>query len=282
MKITTLIENSKENRSSDLEAEHGVSLYIETGGTRLLFDTGKSDRFLKNAKKLGISIAGADMLVISHAHYDHGGGLKYFLEENKNAKVYLKSEAFLEYYAKRGLVKKKHAGLDRRLYDLYRERFVSTAHPAEPKSNIFILPEIADIHPRPSGNRVLFEKQGGKLIPDRFEHELVLVIRENDGLVVFSGCSHRGILNMVETVEEHFGTEKIRALIGGFHLVNPAKRNASENDEIVREIGRSLSDKKQLRKIFTGHCTGEKPYGLLKEEMGEKLDSFKTGKVISL
>ena len=281
MEITTLIENSKENRSSDLEAEHGVSLYIETSSTRLLFDTGKSDRFLKNARKMNVSVSDADMLVISHGHYDHGGGLEYFFGENDKAPVYMKEAAFSRYYAKRGIFK-RYIGLDRRLYDLYRERFVFTAHPAEPKNNIFILPEIADIHQRPSGNRVLFEKQGRKLLPDRFEHELVLVIRENDGLVVFSGCSHRGILNMVETVEDRFGTEKIKALIGGFHLVNPAQRNASENDEIVREIGRSLSRKTQLRKIFTGHCTGEKPYSLLKEEMGGKLDSFRTGKVISL
>ena len=279
MTITTLIENGKEDETSGLEAEHGVSLYIETGGMKLLFDTGKSDLFLKNANRLGISLKDADMLVTSHGHYDHGGGLKWFLTINDRAPVYLKEEAFSRYFAKRGVLK-KYIGLDRGLFDLHRDRFIFPVHETEPQRDVFILPEIADIHGRPSGNRVLFEKKGAGLMPDRFAHELVLVIRETDGLVVFSGCAHRGILNIVETVEERFGTEKIKALIGGFHLVNPAKRNESDDEETVRKTGRYLAGKKQILRTFTGHCTGEKPYGLLKEQLGERLQRFSTGKVI--
>lgn len=281
MTITTLIENSREDESSDLQTEHGVSLYIRKGGKNILFDTGQSDKYFKNAEKLGLSIEDVDILIISHGHFDHGGGLKQFLEENSRAKVYLKEGAFGKTYAKRGIFR-KYIGLDKSLLGPYRERFVYVEEKAEPLKNVFILPDITDRHPRPAGNRVLFEKQGGRFVPDDFGHELVAVFREKNGLVVITGCSHRGILNMIETAEQEFPDEPIKAVLGGFHLMNPAKGVMAETEETVRSIGKTLLQKKHVGKIYSGHCTGEKPYELLKEELGSKLDSFRTGKVITL
>jgi 7,8-dihydropterin-6-yl-methyl-4-(beta-D-ribofuranosyl)aminobenzene 5'-phosphate synthase len=281
MTITTLIENSRQNESSSLQTEHGVSLYIQTGGKNILFDTGQSDKFLNNAKRLGLSIADVDILIISHGHFDHGGGLKHFFAENGRAKVYLKEGSFGKTYAKRGIFR-RYIGLDEKLFASNRERFVFVTNKTEPLENVFILPDITDRHPRPAGNRVLFEKQGTKLVPDDFGHELVAVFREKDGLVVITGCSHRGILNMIETAEEEFPNKPIKAVLGGFHLMNPAKGVMAETEETVRTIGKTLLKKKHIGKVYSGHCTGEKPYALLKEELGSKLDSFRTGKVITL
>ena len=279
MEITTLIENSKEDESSDLLPEHGVSLFFRTKKHTILFDTGKSDRFLKNAKILRVPVTDVDILVISHGHYDHGGGLKAFLLENNHAKVYLKEEAISEYYAKRGLLK-KYIGLDRALIDTHSDRFVFIKEDTEIDKGIFILSEIKDSYPRPSGNSLLYEKSGGKIFLDRFLHELILVINEEGELVVFTGCSHRGILNMIETVESRFENTAISGVLGGFHLMNPIKNRMSENEDAVRNIGRTLLKKKNLEMVYSGHCTGNEAYMLLKAEMKSKLDLFSTGKVI--
>jgi len=125
-------------------------------------------------------------------------------------------------------------------------------------------------------------QENGSYVPDVFKHELILVIREQDELVVFTGCSHNGILNMVETVEKLFKGERIKVVFGGFHMMNPATKKMTETHEEVLKIGRLLSEKTHLKKVFTGHCTGKKAYEILKSQMGEKLGSFATGSVMSI
>ena len=92
MKITCLAENTTSR--PDIEAEHGLSLYIETNGKKILFDMGQGELFIRNAKRLGIDLSDVDIAVISHGHYDHGGGLRSFLEINKKAPVYISEHAF--------------------------------------------------------------------------------------------------------------------------------------------------------------------------------------------
>ena len=87
MIITVLSENL--TSSDKLGSEHGLSLYIETETHKILFDTGASGLFAENAGKLGVDLAKVDLAVISHGHYDHGGGLKTFLGINNRAKIYL-------------------------------------------------------------------------------------------------------------------------------------------------------------------------------------------------
>ncbi len=97
MKITTLIENTK-NDSEKLTSEHGLCLHIEKDGKKILFDTGRTDNFIINANRLGISLKDVDVVVLSHGHGDHGGGLIPFFKVNNNAKVYMKKEASRNFY----------------------------------------------------------------------------------------------------------------------------------------------------------------------------------------
>ena len=99
MRIKVLAEDTSSN--SSMKSEHGLSLYIETMGKKILFDTGASNLFLENAEKMGISIKDVDLAVISHGHYDHGGGLRGFFEENDKAKVYIHKKAFEPHFSKR-------------------------------------------------------------------------------------------------------------------------------------------------------------------------------------
>jgi len=87
---------------------------------------------------------------------------------------------------------------------------------------------------------------------------------------------------MIDTVEDRFNGESIKAVFGGFHLMNPATKQMTETQEEVVRIGKLLRDKVHLKKVFTGHCTGKKAYDILKSQMGEKLGYFSTGSVMSI
>jgi 7,8-dihydropterin-6-yl-methyl-4-(beta-D-ribofuranosyl)aminobenzene 5'-phosphate synthase len=280
MKITTLIENTKYEKAEDVKAEHGISLFVEFNSHKLLFDTGASSLFCENAKNLNLSIKEIDFTVISHGHYDHGGGLKTFIEENPNAPIYLIEEAFNNYYAKKPGFGKRYIGLDKVLLTNFNQRFIFVKDFTKVNDNIFIISGIPEIHPKPLGNKRLLSKIDGRFETDDFKHELIFVVREPDGLVVFTGCSHNGILNMIDTVENRFKGEHIKAVFGGFHLMNPRTKKMTEKQEEVVKIGRFLFDKPHLKIVFTGHCTGKDAYDLLKSQMGEKLEYFSTGSVI--
>jgi 7,8-dihydropterin-6-yl-methyl-4-(beta-D-ribofuranosyl)aminobenzene 5'-phosphate synthase len=282
MKITTLIENTKDEKTESVKAEHGISLFLEFDSHKVLFDMGLSSLFYENAKHLNLPLEEVEFAVVSHGHLDHGGGLKTFLEANSKAPIYVKEEAFNGYYRKIAGFIKKYIGLDKALISTFKQRFVFVKGFTEIGDGIFIITDILENHSKPVGNKQLLSQKNGSYVPDEFKHELILVIREQDGLVVFTGCSHNGILNMVETVEKRFKGKRIKTVFGGFHMMNPATKKMTETHEEVIKIGRVLSEKTHLKKVFTGHCTGKKAYDILKSQIGEKLGYFSTGSIISI
>jgi 7,8-dihydropterin-6-yl-methyl-4-(beta-D-ribofuranosyl)aminobenzene 5'-phosphate synthase len=282
MKITTLIENTKDKHAGGVGSEHGVSLFVELDALNLLFDTGASSLFLRNAARLNLNIGDIDLAVVSHGHYDHGGGLETFLKENERAPVYIHGEAFGNIYKRTAGSHYKYVGLDKTLKEKHRNRFVFVSGFTEVRDNVFILTDMLQNHPRHRSNRTLMVERQGTNVPDDFAHEIMLVIREHNGLVVFTGCSHSGILNMIETVENRFEGEFIKAVIGGFHLMNISEKKLEERVEDVAKIARQLNGRPRLQRVFTGHCTGSEAYDILKSLMHEKLAHFAAGSVITL
>ena len=244
IKVVTLIEDTKINESKDIVGGHGLSLYIERNGQRILFDTGPSSQFIRNSEKLGVDIKRVDLVIISHAHMDHLGGLPFFLWTNKKASVYLGKNA-LKNQAFRVLCSK----MDERSFN--RIRFVDEF--TEIAQGIFILTEVEERHP----------------IRDRVDHEIVLVIKNNNKLIIFSGCSHGEILNIIGTVTRVFPNIYIKAVIGGFHLTETPK-------DFVEQIGKEMS-KYSIERIYTCHCTGVENYRILKTILGAKIEYISTG-----
>ena len=243
MKITALLENT--TRRADIGCEHGLSLYIDTGTHKILFDMGQSSLFYENAIKLGVDLTKVDFAVISHGHNDHGGGLATFLEINKTAPVYVSQGAFIPHYNARG----EYIGLDTALRDNPRIKYVSDI--TAPSNGITLYPFLTKDLIKPISPWGLTELENGTLLPEEFRHEQYLEIKENGKTVLFSGCSHRDILNIVNSFEPTF-------LIGGFHI------SKEENSQAVLSLAKELSRYKTF--FYTCHCTGLKQYATLKEQ----------------
>ncbi|AVP54055.1 metal dependent hydrolase [Clostridium tetani] len=275
MKVITLIENTK-GSSKDLICEHGLSIYIETNNKRILFDTGRTDSFIINANNLGINLEKIDAAVISHGHSDHGGGLLPFLDINHKAKVYAKKGVNQDYYFNT-IITSKNVSINKEVFNKHSRRFNYVDEFTEIMDNVYIITDIEKPYEVPKGNKYLFAREGEKVVRDKFNHELIMVIRENDELIIFTGCSHNGTANMIETVRNRFPNLKIKALIGGFHLVKmPLIESLGASQEEIDIIVRKIKDE-NIEKVYTGHCTGEKAFKKLENALGSDIIYIRTG-----
>lgn len=281
MRMTVLIENDGAAERSDLVAEFGLSLHFEFHGTRILFDTGASGAFAGNAERLGIDLAAVDIAVLSHHHFDHGGGLARFLDLNRRARVYLRRAEHAERFF-RFLGKTRPVGVDLDLFTRFPGRFIEISQSVDVRPGISLLTEVGRAHPRPRGNRHLKVRRGRRFDRDPFDHELTMVLNDDDGMVVVTGCSHGGVLNMIDAAAGHFPGSRIKAVVGGFHLVGlPFPGAMGERRHDVEDLGRSLRDRCQ-GPVFTGHCTGAKAFSVLQGVLGERLHGFPTGTAVEL
>jgi 7,8-dihydropterin-6-yl-methyl-4-(beta-D-ribofuranosyl)aminobenzene 5'-phosphate synthase len=282
MRIRALVENSVLPGRDDLTPEFGLSLAVEREHDRILFDTGASGVFAANAVVLGFDLETVDVAVLSHHHFDHGGGLAAFLERNATAAVHLGPGPPCERQFRALGIVRRSIGLDPEVVAAAGDRLQAVEGEVEIAQDVFLLRGIGGSFPRPRGNRRLFVAGPGGWEPDPFDHELVMVVRDSDGLVVFTGCSHNGVLNMVSAARERFPGEPVRAVLGGFHLIGiPILPTMAASRAEVEAIGRQLLDW-SVGRVFTGHCTGARGYRVLQGVMGDTLQPLATGTVIEV
>lgn len=272
IRIVSLTDNL--SGRPELKAKHGLALYIETSGHKILFDTGPDSTFLKNAEKLGIDLAAVDTVIISHGHYDHGGGLEAFLKINSRAAVYIRKPAFDPYYT-RVLGISKYIGLSPSLKD--HPNLFFTDEYLKIDGELALFSGVTERKLFSEANGSLFVKEDGNMVPDSFRHEQYLIIRDGEKQVLITGCSHTGIVNIVEKFNREYRAGTDVTVIGGFHLYDIARKKY-EKDEVICAVSDEL--KALGGAYYTCHCTGKHAYDLMKDRMTEKLSYLSVGREV--
>lgn len=255
MKLITLMENT--SGRPDLTAEHGLSLYLETGSKKILFDAGQSSGFADNAERLGVDLSAVDFAVLSHGHYDHGGGLKCFREVNPTAPIYLSCYAFHHHCNASG----KEIGLEKNLQQAEPLAFVEDVLKIAPGLTLYSCNDRVREFPTDTSGMTA----NGE--PETFRHEQYLLVREGEKRILISGCSHKGILNIVRWFQPDI-------LIGGFHFMK------IQDEAVLKAAAEALLQYSTV--YYTGHCTGEAQFAYLKAIMGDRLHRIQTGAVLEI
>ena len=270
MKATVLIDNI----GNDLcKGEWGLSIHICHNNKKILLDTGSSFLFSKNAERLGIDLKDIDYGVLSHAHYDHSDRMDTFFEKNGSSKFYLQKTAKQKCYGGR-FIFLRYIGIKKGMLEKYDNRieYIDSLHTL--CNNAYLLPHSESSPFTAKKSSILRIKKGKKIESDDFRHEQSLVIRTEKGLVVFNSCSHTGVDNIINEVAESFPGEKIYAYIGGFHLYKSSDSDVKALAKRIKELN--------IQEIYTGHCTGNKAFEILKCELGSTVQQLHVGLIIEI
>ena len=276
MKVVILIDNNPDPKGEYL-TEHGICIYFEADGLKWLFDVGASPNFGINARKMGIDVKEVDYLILSHAHRDHTGGLEYFLRKNKKARVIMaplsSGELFVSYR------KEIHHDItiNQKVIADFADRFIFADSDLSLSPNVTIIRNIPKIDPLPKANSLLFQTNGEVERADDFRHEVALAVKTTAGIVLFSGCSHHGILNILRAASLTFKQEKIIATIGGTHLLDNDWYSLFETTEEVTEMANVISLNYPDMQLITGHCTGHQAQQLFSSILDNRFELFYSG-----
>jgi metal-dependent hydrolase (beta-lactamase superfamily II) len=272
MRIVCLSENTR--GMADCPAEHGLSFYIETERHKVLMDTGQSDLFIRNAEKLGIDLKDVDSVFLSHGHYDHGGGLPAFAGIGGNARIYIRKEAFGDFYSGSG-GKVHYIGLSPGVRSLPGLVITGKKEETGKEEGIYridgelsLFSGIGNKRPLPSANDTLMIMTKSGLVRDDFSHEQCLVVTEGERQVLLSGCAHHGILNVLDRFREIYRKEPY-AVVSGFHMSRKDGICRAEDIRMIRDTALELIKTETV--FYTGHCTGTGPFDIMKKIMGDRL-----------
>lgn len=271
LRITVLVENHAGQRG--LLAEHGLALWIEAGKRKILFDTGQGLALAHNAGQLGIDLASADAVVLSHGHYDHTGGLAANLPRFRSARVYAHPDAFLRRFTPRGEIGIQSTSPPIRDADHLREQvgeLVLTSGPTRVAEGVRVTGQI----PR----RNSFEDTGGPFHldeactqPDALDDDQALYAETTEGLVVLLGCAHAGVVNTLDCVVDLAQQTRIRAVLGGMHLIRASEERLANTVAALK--------RHDVKLLAPAHCTGWPATLALWSALPQRCAECRTGSV---
>jgi len=274
---TVLIENTSD---SSLACEHGLSILIEFEGKRILLDAGSSEAFCANADAMALSLEGLDACVLSHGHYDHSGGFGAVFRRDPEAKVYARKEALDVYLSGAGGM---HEISVPRQVSSCRDRFIPVDGFREIFSRVFLVPHHTAGLDAIGEKCRLYKRAEGRIVPDDFVHEQSLVFSTEKGLIIFNSCSHGGVASIIREAREACGGKPVYAYIGGMHM--KGKKDGREictfSEAEVDALCETIRQE-GIEWVYTGHCTGDIGFQLLKDRLGEIVQRLTTGFVIEM
>jgi 7,8-dihydropterin-6-yl-methyl-4-(beta-D-ribofuranosyl)aminobenzene 5'-phosphate synthase len=279
MEFVVLVENLP-NPDIGMLTEHGLSIYCVHNNTKWLFDTGASDAYLQNAHKLGINIAEVDYLFLSHGHNDHTGGLESFLNVNLKAKIILSEKVLGNTFLSTKYHPKKDISIRHELIYKHLNRCIFINSNKRIQEDFFVVNDIPAHYAVPKGNRHLLVSSAQHEQPDTFEHEIALAIQTPKGIIILSGCAHRGILNILAACETYFVNTPLISCIGGTHLLNSHHNCIYETDEEIESIANIIRKKYPGLKLISGHCAGENSKMIMNKILSNDFETIFTGKKI--
>ena len=255
LSLIVLVENSTLT-DRYFGGEPGLSFLIETEGKKILFDTGYSDLFLQNAAKMGISLLDLDMVVLSHGHLDHSGGLfplirhmtRSIIEGIPVKKPLLVAHPWCFYPRPKSPVPDTGAVLSEqdlsRFFDVH-----TSAVPWHLTKNMVFLGEIERNfgfeHTEPGMRKIIMPD--GSAREDHILDDSALAFHLDEGLVIITGCSHAGICNIVEKAKTVCGEDRVIGIIGGLHLLKPSSVRLKKTGEYLQHL--------RLQSLHACHCT---------------------------
>ena len=296
MRIRILTENTANKRG--LIAEHGLSLIIEANNRKILFDSGQSDVYIKNAAKLKEDLTNLDAIILSHGHYDHCGGIEFFPQadywwnEKKLPPLYVREGAFRD---KRHYKEGNYAqiGIDWPKSH-YKGQIIETGERYDFGGGFTLLGKIGyetEFEPKPEGFFIVKEnfppestlaseqnkiseqnmpseqnisspQSTPNLTPDLMEDEQLLVVETPQGLSLFMGCSHMGIINCIRRVQKEFPGKRIHSILAGMHLKSASQTRLKQTIEELKKL--------DFDYLIPVHCTGLYAIIRMKQELGER------------
>lgn len=271
IRLTVLVENTARGR--DLQAEHGLAFWIEVGSRRVLFDTGQSGLIRRNARMLGIDLASADAVVLSHGHYDHTGGLSAVLPGAARTRVFAHPDALGEKYARSPGRGGRSIGVPASSTELLRKAadIIPTEAPVEVCEGLSVtgpIPRITD-----------FEDVGGAFFrdedcrcPDTLTDDQAAYLNGPDGTVVVLGCAHAGIINTLTYIKQLVPTRPIHTVIGGTHLIAAGEERMRETVSALLEL--------DVRRLLPLHCTGFAAAARIAQEFPGRVSAAPVGTVL--
>jgi len=273
VRITTLSENTA---NYGYLAEWGLSILVEVDGARILMDTGLSFSAVYNAQLIGIDLSAIDLIVLSHGHADHTGGLREVLKIKGEVEVIAHPDIWAAKHVQRNKEGVQYNGIPflREELESHGARFNLVREPIHITENVMTTGEIPMFSGYEEIENNLFVKEAGTLHPDPLADDLALIIDTDFGLVVILGCAHRGVVNTLRHAQNLTGKELVYAAIGGTHLFRASEERLEKTIADLKEIG--------LQRLGVSHCTGFRASARLAQEFEDIFFMNNAGTCVTL